>query len=86
MPRDGSVHVLNLVEGEEARITSPTGSFQPFTVHYAQTFILPEGAGDYRVGSPQGAPIRVILAGCGDEPSFRGPRRNLGLTAYPKSM
>lgn len=68
VPRDGSVHVLNLVEGEEARITSPTGSFQPFTVHYTQTFILPEGAGDYRVGS------------------FRGPRRNLGLTAYPKSM
>ena len=62
VPRDGSVHVLNLVEGEEARITSPTGSFQPFTVHYAQTFILSEGAGDYRVGSPQGAPIRVILA------------------------
>ena len=62
VPRDGSVHVLNLVEGEEARITSPTGSFQPFTVHYAQTFILPEGAGDYRVESPQGAPIRVILA------------------------
>ena len=62
VPRDGSVHVLNLVEGEEARITSPTGSFQPFTVHYAQTFILPEGAGGYRVGSPQGAPIRVILA------------------------
>lgn len=62
VPRDGSVHVLNLVEGEEARITSPTGSFQPITVHYAQTFILPEGAGDYRVGSPQGAPIRVILA------------------------
>ena len=51
-----------LVEGEEARITSPTGSFQPFTVHYAQTFILPEGAGAYRVESPQGAPIRVILA------------------------
>lgn len=54
MPRDGSVHMLNLVEGEEARITSPTGSFQPFTVHYAQTFILPEGAGGYRVGSPPG--------------------------------
>lgn len=35
---------------------------EAFTVHYAQTFILPEGAGGYRVESPQGAPIRVILA------------------------
>lgn len=35
---------------------------EAFNMRYAQTFILPEGAGGYRVGSPQGAPIRVILA------------------------
>lgn len=35
---------------------------EAFNMRYAQTFILPEGAGDYRVESPQGAPIRVILA------------------------
>ena len=35
---------------------------EAFNMRYTQTFILPEGAGDYRVGSPQGAPIRVILA------------------------
>ena len=35
---------------------------EAFNIRYAQTFILPEGAGDYRVESPQGAPIRVILA------------------------
>ena len=35
---------------------------EAFNMRYTQTFILPEGAGGYRVGSPQGAPIRVILA------------------------
>ena len=60
--RDGSVHMLNLVEGEEARITSPCGAFAPFTVHYAQTFIVPEAAGAYCVGSPMGQTIRVVLA------------------------
>ena len=62
VPRDGSVHMLNLVEGDEARITSPAGAFEPFTVHYAQTFILPEAAGAYRIESPAGQTIRVIMA------------------------
>ena len=51
-----------LVEGSEARITSPTGAFAPFTVHYAQTFILPEAAGAYRLESPDGQTVRAILA------------------------
>jgi len=38
---NGSVCVMNLVEGEEAEITSPDGSFPPLTVHYAETFIIP---------------------------------------------
>ena len=37
----GSVHVLNLVEGEEAVVESPDGRFEPFIVHYAETFIIP---------------------------------------------
>lgn len=45
----GSVNVLNLVEGEEAEVVSPTGSFAPFTVHYAETFIVPAGVGGYIV-------------------------------------
>lgn len=44
---DRSVNVLNLVEGEEAEIISPDNSFEPFVVHYAETFILPADAGDY---------------------------------------
>jgi mannose-6-phosphate isomerase class I len=45
----GGVHVLNLVEGEEAVVESPTGAFEPFTVHYAETFIVPAAVGRYTV-------------------------------------
>ena len=43
----GSVNVLNLVEGESITVTSPTGAFEPFEVHYAETFIIPEQLGEY---------------------------------------
>ena len=45
----GGVNVLNLVEGEEATVESPTGAFAPFTVHYAETFIVPAAVGKYVV-------------------------------------
>jgi len=45
--RTGSVEVLNLVAGEAAIVESPSGAFAPFEVHYAETFILPAGAGEY---------------------------------------
>jgi mannose-6-phosphate isomerase class I len=38
---NGTVNVLNLVEGEEAVVESPSGAFEPFIVHYAETFIVP---------------------------------------------
>ena len=43
------VHVLNLVEGREAVVASPDARFEPFTVHYAETFIVPAGAARYTV-------------------------------------
>jgi hypothetical protein len=43
------VHVLNLVQGEEAIVESPGGSFQPFVVHYAETFIVPAAVGSYSI-------------------------------------
>ena len=48
-----TVNVLNLVEGEEAIVESPTGSFDPFVVHYAETFIVPASVGQYSI-SPSG--------------------------------
>lgn len=47
--RNGSVNVLNLVEGEEAVVESPENAFAPFIVHYAETFIIPAAAGRYRI-------------------------------------
>src|SRR5699024_1937105 len=46
---ENTVNVLNLVEGDEARIVSPTGAFAPFVVHYAETFIVPAAVGAYRI-------------------------------------
>jgi len=43
----GSVNVLNLVEGREAIVESPTDAFKPYRVHYAETFIVPACVGDY---------------------------------------
>jgi mannose-6-phosphate isomerase class I len=48
-----TVNVLNLVEGEEAIVESPTGAFDPFVVHYAETFIVPASVGRYSI-SPAG--------------------------------
>jgi mannose-6-phosphate isomerase class I len=60
-----SVNMLNLIEGEEARITSVDGSFEPMTVHYAETFILPESVKSYIIepyGLSAGKTIGVIQA------------------------
>jgi mannose-6-phosphate isomerase class I len=43
------VNVLNLVQGEEALIESPDREFDPFVVHYAETFIVPAAAGPYTI-------------------------------------
>lgn len=50
---NNSVNVLNLVEGAEAIVESPTNSFEPFVVHYAETFIIPECVKEYTI-SPYG--------------------------------
>jgi mannose-6-phosphate isomerase class I len=44
---DGTVNVLNLVEGDEVEVVSPAGAFAPYTVHYAETFIVPAAVGAY---------------------------------------
>jgi mannose-6-phosphate isomerase class I len=51
VPHDthGTVNVINLVEGKEAVVESPSGRFQPFVVHYAETFIVPAQVGPYTI-------------------------------------
>lgn len=50
---NGGVNVLNLVEGREVTVDSPSGRFAPFVVHYAETFIVPAAVGAYRI-TPSG--------------------------------
>lgn len=61
----GGVNVLNLVEGEEAVVESPTDAFEPFVVHYAETFIVPAEVGAYTIrpyGKSEGKEIATIKA------------------------
>lgn len=54
----GTVNMLNLVEGSEAMIESTTGKFEPFVVHYAETFIIPAAVGKYTI-KPYGNENRI---------------------------
>jgi mannose-6-phosphate isomerase class I len=49
----GGVNVLNLVQGEEAIVESPDGAFEPYVVHYAETFIVPAAVGKYTIRPTQ---------------------------------
>jgi mannose-6-phosphate isomerase class I len=69
-----TVNVLNLVEGEEAIIESPTKAFEPFVVHYAETFIVPASIGRYSI-SPTGQAIGKSCATI--KASVRDSRRHL---------
>lgn len=53
----GNLQVMNLVEGEEVVVESPSGAFQPFRVHYAETFIIPAQVGKYTI-TPVGSDKR----------------------------
>lgn len=61
----GGVNVLNLVEGAEAVVESPAGAFEPFVVHYAETFIVPAAVGAYTIrphGPAEGSRCATIKA------------------------
>ena len=61
----GLVNMLNLVEGEEAIIESPENKFEPYIVHYAETFIIPANVGEYTIrpyGNSEGKEIATIKA------------------------
>ncbi|MEI8093100.1 MAG: class I mannose-6-phosphate isomerase [Spirochaetales bacterium] len=50
----GGVNVLNLVEGSAAVVESPSGAFEPFEVHYAETFVVPAAVGVYLIRPADG--------------------------------
>jgi mannose-6-phosphate isomerase class I len=67
VPHDtrGTVNVLNLVEGEEVIVESPTDAFAPMVVHYAETFIVPASVGEYTIqphGPSLGKTCATLLA------------------------
>ncbi|MEM9354506.1 MAG: class I mannose-6-phosphate isomerase, partial [Planctomycetota bacterium] len=45
----GGVNVLNLVEGEQAVVESPSDAFEPFVVSFAETLIVPASVGHYTI-------------------------------------
>ncbi len=62
---EGTVHVLNLVEGQQAVVESPGDAFDPFTVHYGETFIIPAAVGPYTIrpeGPSEGTECATIKA------------------------
>jgi mannose-6-phosphate isomerase class I len=59
------VNVLTLIEGREIIVESPAGSFDPFIVHYAETFIIPAAIGEYTIkpfGESEGKECATIKA------------------------
>ncbi|AUS96539.1 hypothetical protein CDQ84_07180 [Clostridium thermosuccinogenes] len=57
-----SVAVINLVEGTEAFIKSVDGSWEPKTMHYCETFVIPAHVKKFIVESPKKETLRVIVA------------------------
>lgn len=45
----GGVNVVNLVEGSEIVVESPVENFDPLTIHYAETFVVPAAVGEYTI-------------------------------------
>lgn len=62
VPHDtrGGVNVLNLVQGEAAIVESPTLAFEPYVVHYAETFIVPASVGPYTIRPVEDAPSQPL--------------------------
>ena len=60
-----SINVLNLVEGAEAIVESPLGEFEPFIVHFAETFMIPAAVKAYTItpyGVSKGSTLKTIKA------------------------
>jgi mannose-6-phosphate isomerase class I len=59
------VHVLMIIEGQQALVESPQGLFEPFLANYAEAFIIPANVKEYSIrptGLSEGKEIGVIKA------------------------
>ena len=55
----GTVNMLNLIDGKSAIIE---GNFEPFIVHYAETFIIPASIKEYTIKPYNCDKIKVLKA------------------------
>lgn len=62
METTGIVNVCNLVDGQEMRIESLDGRFEPYVVHYAETFYIPATIDKVRFVSLDPKGCQVIKA------------------------
>lgn len=58
---EATLNVICLVEGKQAIIESPSNSFNPFLVNYAETFIVPAAVGKYTI-TPYGPSLGQEIA------------------------
>lgn len=72
---------MNLIEGSAAVISSPDGRFSPYTVHYAETFILPMQAGEYQI-----APLSEGDAALSSAPRFADRRSFRFILSNPEVL
>lgn len=56
-----SVHMCNLIEGEEIEIFSPNHEFESYRIHYVETFIIPASVKEYGMRSISGD-VKVLCA------------------------
>lgn len=61
MDSEGSVSQCNVADGRGAIIESTDGSFAPYEVHYAETFIIPESVKKFRI-KPLDKTVTIIRA------------------------
>ena len=61
MESEGSVSQCNVADGRGAIIESTDGSFAPYEVHYAETFIIPESVKKFRI-KPLDKTVTIIRA------------------------
>jgi len=62
---NGNFNVLNLIKGREAIVESPGNLFNPFVIHYAETFIVPAAVEEYSIrpyGESKGFECATIKA------------------------